>query len=388
MNIAIFTSSYLPVQGGMQYELYWLLKAIDKKFKSYGIKRFVFIVPKYEKQEYLPFNNIEVVEFDNPLRSKINYFSFIPHISRIYKEYKLDIINCWSATPDGFCCMGAKYLTGVPYIVTSHGADTALDPKFDYGLRRKKINAIITRKVLKNAKCVTTIGTDMVGYVEQAGASKDKIRIIPNGIEVEPELGVADTGDLIRDIKNKYSIDDSHTIFLTLAGMRKIKGHVNLVKAFGIALKQNPKMILFIGAHGLETENITNLVRSLGLEKNVHFIGFVTGEEKKAWFDITDVYCNTAYFEPFGIVYIEAIKNSIAVLGSIRGGGKDIFIHDKDAYIINPESIDEIKRGILMLADSEYRKRIIENSKRLLAKYDIEHIAGIYLDVFKKSLQN
>ncbi|CAN2040224.1 Glycosyltransferase family 1 protein [Candidatus Magnetomoraceae bacterium gMMP-15] len=383
MNIAIFSSSYLPEIGGIQFELFWLLKAIDNNFKSKGINRFVFIVPRYENQKYLNFKNIEVVEYDNRI-SKKTMISFILKLSNITKYYSVDLLNCFAVIPEGFCCLCVKYLNGTPYIVTSQGADLAVDPRFNYGIRLIKYLSFLTKIIIKKVSCLITISQDMVNFAIDAGAKKERIKIIPNGIELKKIDKTALSSD-VKNIKEKYLISDSNVVYLTLSGMRKIKGHINLLKAFARAVKKNPNLRLFIGAHGEETNNIKLIVKNLNIKKHVSFIGFISGREKDAWLKLAHVYCNTAYFEPFGIVYIEAIRSKIAVLGSICGGGKDIFLHEKSAHLINPESVEEIYQGILKLSDSSYREKLIRNANKLLPFYDINRIADMYLDTFVKN---
>ncbi len=381
MNIGIYTTSYLPVIGGIQFELYWLLKAIDDRYQKKNIDHFVFIAPSGDNKEYLQFRNITVVHLDMPHKYDIPLFGF--KLASIVKKYKLDLVNCWSAIPDGIVCLIMRWITGVPYILTSHGIDTAYDRRFDYGYRLKKKLSSIIRLVLKQACGVITISRDMKSYVEEAGAKRNEIKIIPNGIELTEEIyAEPDILEHKQQIRSRYSINSSHTVCLTLSGMRKIKGHENLVRAFASALRINPKLKLFIGAYGAETEHIKTLVKDLKLEHAIHFIGFIAGVEKKAWFDIADVYCNTAFFEPFGIVYLEAIKYDLAVLGTVFGGARDIFEHNVNAYLVNPENIDEITEGFIALSSFEYRENLAKQAKPLLPHYDINRIAELYLDTF------
>jgi len=385
MNIAIFTSTYLPVIGGIQFELYWLLKAIDNIFQSKGIKRFIFIVPHYQNQSYLNFKNIEVVEIDIYLSSKKHTIPCLYQLSKIIRQYEIDLINCFTITPDGFYCACLKLMHRTPFIITSQGVDLAMDKRFNYGARLIKRISILTNIILKQMKSMITISDDMKNFAIDAGVDLKRITVIPNGIELN-QSAARDTTGVENELKKKYDISDSHIIFITLSGMRKIKGHVNLVKAFALAVKSNPNFRLFIGAYGAETENLKALVSELNIEHFVKFIGFVSDDQKMAWLNLAHVYCNTAYFEPFGIVYIEAIKHQLAVLGSIKGGARDIFQHGQSAHLIDPESIEQIYEGMLSLNDESYRTLLVKNAETLLPLYDINRIANMYLSTYIKNI--
>ena len=76
-NIALLTTSFLPIQGGVQYLLYWLLKEIDTNYESYrnefGFNEFFLIVPEYENSQFDKFTNIKV-EYILQSNGKLNTF--------------------------------------------------------------------------------------------------------------------------------------------------------------------------------------------------------------------------------------------------------------------------------------------------------------------------
>ncbi|MBW1763941.1 MAG: glycosyltransferase family 4 protein [Deltaproteobacteria bacterium] len=388
MIAAILTSSYLPVQGGIQYELYWLLKEFDHRFRDYGIKKLVFIAPAHSTQEYLDFKNIDIIKYNNPLNSKYDYLSFSRQLSRLQKVHSIDIIHCHSAYPEGLCCLGLKLLNRTPYLVTCHGEDIAVLKEFNYGNRLGLFKSFLTNIILKQAQHVTTISRDMAKFAFDAGCRKNRLTIIPNGIDLNKRHNSKDIQLEIINLKEKYQIADSDTVYLTLSGMRKIKGHENLIRAFALSVNENNSIKLFIGAHGAELDNLKALTADLNLNEHVFFIDFVYGLEKAAWFSIADVYCNTAFFEPFGIVYLEAIQQGIAVLGSSYGGAKDIFTHDHNACLIDPYDTNNISTGITKLASTTYRNKLSHNSAKVLPQYDIGLIADEYLSLLKQQKKN
>jgi len=384
MRVGLFTSTYLPTTGGVQFFLYWLLKAIDEKISGGSMEQLLFIVPRSGDKRFVDFQNIQVIEYEYPFDSRKGILRFIPQLAKISRDNSLDILHCHAALPDGLCCAGAKGLTGIPFMVTCHGGDIAVSEEFGYGNRLKRLPRFLTRLVLKYAVAVTTLSTDMMSFAEEAGASLDRMFLIPGGIDSSKEIVNAAVNRKTNEIKERYSIEEKHTVYLTLSGMRKIKGHEPLVRAFAKALNVKKDLFLFVGANGHETERIKALVKDLDIGGNVKFIGFIHDDEKKAWFNVADVYCNTAFFEPFGIVYLEAVLYGMAVLGSIRGGAKDIFEHKKEAHLIDPVDLESITDGILELSKKERREKLTENARSILPRYEIDKIADEYIAYYKK----
>ena len=109
--------------------------------------------------------------------------------------------------------------------------------------------------------------------------------------------------------------------------------------------------------------------------------------QKQSFFKLADVYINTAFFEPFGLVYLEAIQNDMVVLGSVYGGGKDIFKHLYSAYLSDPYQMSTIKEGLVYLSKKEHRVKLLKNSQPLLGKYSVDKILTKYFKLYQEVLK-
>lgn len=384
MNILIYSSTYLPVVGGLQYFLFWLLSAFDKLLseKKNEIKIYFFI-PKYKNQLFINFKNITVIQYEKDFNGIVNKLKILKRLVKITQKKKIDLITCSNADSDGPLIMMLNKITNIPFTVTCQGEDIAYNKKFDYGARRDKIKSLLIRLVLQSAVAVSTISKDMSKFAVEAGANINNLTIIPNGI---PKNFFFVNSDDLKKTREKYKISDKNKVILTLSGHRKIKGHFNLLEGFMKIIKKFPNSVLVIGAESPYTKVIKQKAIEIGIENSVRFVGFLNDKEKSIWFSIADVYANTAYFEPFGISYLEAIQNDCAVLGSFKGGGKDIFLHKESAYLVNPYSISSIENGISYLFNNKNKLKITKKASLLLSKYSMQKIAKLYMRFYKKSL--
>jgi len=389
-NIALLTTSFLPIQGGVQYLLYWLLKEIDTNYESYrnefGFNEFFLIVPEYEDSQFDKFTNIKV-EYILQSNGKLNTFKNALLVKKIIRKNQISLIHAHHALTDGFLVFLATLLGQTKYIITSHGVDFAHNKIHNYGERLSWARGMVIRLVAIYAHRITTVSNDMVAFVNEV-VSSSKIQKIENCYEDNPEVYSRDSIDFEKNrLVLTYNISPESVVCLTLSGARKIKGHEVMLLEFSEALKKCPNLILFIAADGQETQSLTKLMYKLQLENNVFFIGFITGLQKKAFFEISDIYMNTAYFEPFGLVYLEAIQNNMAVLGSIYGGAKDIFEHGYSAYLSDPYKKSSITHGLIFLADKNQRNNTIGNAKPLLSEYSVNKILKKYFKLYKESLR-
>ena len=383
MNVLIFSSTYLPVTGGVQYLLYWFLRDLDNR-PGNNVTIYL-IVPKYDQQIWLSFENVNVIEYEIDQSTLIGKIRLMWKLFNLIKDLKIEVINTWNAGVDSLLVIPASVWNRVPYVVACHGDDIALYWRYNYGLRKTIKGRTIVRLALFFAKKVVTISRDMVECVVDAGAKRSKVRLIPNGIVFDEESDFEQKS--VCELLKTNNIPSDWIVMLSLSGHRPIKGHLNMLEAFAKIITQKPNFVLVIASHSTYTTSLIKKVHALQIKDHVRFVGFIHGEEKKHWYKIADIYINTAYFEPFGLTYLEAIQHDCAVLGAFNGGAKDMFIHEQTAYLIDPHSIKEIKEGILYLLDKNNRSRLIESSKKIMPHYTIGSMSDRYLELFKSAIQ-
>lgn len=388
-NIAVLSTTFLPIQGGVQYLLYWLMKEIDRNYtkyqKIYGFNNFSLIVPEYKNNNFDDFKNIKVIYINHP-KNKLESLKNILLINKIIRKNKISLVHVHNGLSDGILFLLGNTFSKIKFIITSHGEDFAYNINCKYGHRLSFVKSFLIKLISMRANMITTVSSDMVDFVKEIVPSQ-KIIKIENCFE--PRFNYQNNGDIdqiINLLKKQYKITKKDSVFLTLSGARKIKGHNQMLLSFSKALKNSPHLKLFIAAHGDETKNLQNQVNELKLGDKVFFIGFIDGVLKKAFFKLSNVYINTAYFEPFGLVYLEAILNDMAVLGSIYGGGKDIFQHLHNAYLCDPYKPDSITAGILYLSHNRHRVLLKNKASKLISNYSPKVISAKYFKLYNQIL--
>jgi glycosyltransferase involved in cell wall biosynthesis len=124
-------------------------------------------------------------------------------------------------------------------------------------------------------------------------------------------------------------------------------------------------------------EQLSTIVKSMGLEHKVLFTGFVDEENLQKLQKLSDVSVVPSLFEPFGIVALEAMAAKSPVVVSDTGGLSEIVEHDTTGVKVYPNNTDSLAWGITkILQDSGYARHLRENAyKKILEKYDWDKIA-------------
>lgn len=101
---------------------------------------------------------------------------------------------------------------------------------------------------------------------------------------------------------------------------------------------------------------------------NCNIIGKVPLAEVQKYYEEADIFCLPTNLEPFGLVFLEAMNNKLAVIGTDIGAIPDFIINNKNGFRINPNDLNSLVEKLLILLDSpllctefgEYSYKIIK----------------------------
>ncbi len=374
MKICMFTSSFLPTIGGLQYQVKWLAEGIAEQ----------------GEQIYLltPNDASACIEIKDEYPKNINlnfgksYLQNIMNLRRTLKQINPDIIHAHTIIPDGFYVLLARGLSKTPLIITSHGIDIVKIKEINYGYRLNLVYSLIIKGVLKRCNKHIVVSNAMIKYASDAGSSHDKIVVIPNGIP--PRKEVAE--EKVELIKEKYNLQDNCCI-LTLSGMRPIKGLEYLIRALPIVLTKH-NVHLLMACRGEYEAHIKALIEKFNLSKHITFLGFVSGDEKLALLKACDIFCIPSVFESFGIVILEAMQYGKPVVASEAGGMPEIIDNGKNGLLVPPKESKKLADAICLLLDDENLRRTLgREAERSVNKYSIEIVAQKYIKVYEEVLR-
>lgn len=176
------------------------------------------------------------------------------------------------------------------------------------------------------------------------------------------------------DIKNKSYIFKKSNAKIVVGAMGRIvrkKGFKYLIEA----VKNIKNIELKIAGDGPLLNSLKEQAKGY---KNIKFLGWI--ENKNIFFKNIDIFCCPSIKEPFGLVILEAMLNSIPVISTKCKGPIDIIDNMKNGILVNVGNSVELESGIKLLQNNKFlRKNISKNAfDTLKKKYSI--------DVYRKKL--
>jgi len=240
--------------------------------------------------------------------------------------------------------------------------------------------------LIKRVKKATVLNEPIRDKIVSKGIDKNKIDVIPNGIEIKD---YTISKEKIYKIKEKYNLMES--IVVMFAGsITPRKGVHCLVKAAERILKLGYNNVIFLCVGEITPDKefamrLINYVKKNNLEKNIKFTGFIPYDDLRALYSACDIFVLPSFEEGFGLVLTEALASGKPVIGTNVGGIPMQIIDGWNGFLVEPGNDKQLAEKIMYLMDNEEeRERMGKNSKRLAEKFDWKNISRRYIEIYEE----
>ncbi|KUK10323.1 MAG: Glycosyl transferase, group 1 [Clostridia bacterium 41_269] len=212
----------------------------------------------------------------------------------------------------------------------------------------------------------------------------DKITVIPNGVRAEKFISVF----VEHGFKNRFAREEEKIIFF-VGRLVPEKGVQVLIESAAQILFTYPNAKFVIAGDGPMKNELCGLAKSRGLENKILFTGYVDDETRNKLYKIASVAVFPSFYEPFGIVALEAMAAGTPVVVSDTGGLSEIIIHGQNGLKAYPGNPDSLASNIIrLLTDEIYAEQISKGALRIVREvYDWNAIAEKTIKLYKVILK-
>jgi glycogen(starch) synthase len=244
----------------------------------------------------------------------------------------------------------------------------------------------------KMADMIITVSYAMKDELIQLGFPKDKIEVAYNGVDPQKYDPESVSSEQVQKIKAFYGLKDDDFMILFLGRLVGVKGVDKLIMAMPHVLSKIPNARLVIVGVGDQQEYLINLTRTMRLNEYVRFrFDFIPEEERILHYAACDVAVFPSYYEPFGIVALEAMSMEKPVVVGAGGvsGMREIVVCCSDeqcGYHIDPNNPSDIAWGIISSLEKPERKKWLGKNgrKRVLSEFTWNKIAEKTVQLYEE----
>jgi D-inositol-3-phosphate glycosyltransferase len=234
------------------------------------------------------------------------------------------------------------------------------------------------RRILERAGCVLATCTDELFELRRLGVDPRRVRVVPCGVNLR---AFRPTGPA------EPRRDGLHRL-VVVSRLVERKGVGNVITA----LSEIPNTELVI-AGGPEREHLCSdpevrrldhLARSRGVDDRVEFRGRLERAEVPPLLRSADVVVTVPWYEPFGIVPLEAMACGVPVVATAVGGMIDTIVDGVTGIHVPPRRPDLVAQAVRrLLADPALRATLgAAGTRRAHERYSWQRVADAIVETY------
>ncbi|MES2567374.1 MAG: glycosyltransferase family 4 protein [Bacteroidota bacterium] len=323
--------------------------------------------------EFLPFEKIVIFGSDIPfkMRGEDDHFlplSFLEKVKRKirpvandYRELRLKYFLSKykiQAVLAEFVYTGANIVKiceelNIPIVTTGLGYELSHTKTIEQyreaykGLAKTDTTVIVVAKYMMSVLFELGFKNEKVIY-SPAGASPDFFNVVPN-----------------------YN---SKQIVAIGRFVSKKAPHLTIF-AFHKVLSVVPDAKLIMAGDGLYFDLCIDIVKCLGIEQKVIFVGSITQQQQKMYFESSRVFVQHSRISKDGdsegtpVVIIEASSAGLPVISTFHAGIPDVIVHEQTGFLVKEGDMDKMADYMIrLLQDSEQSKKMGERGREYIRK--------------------
>jgi L-malate glycosyltransferase len=325
---------------------------------------------------HIHFHQAAVVSY--PLFDHSPYtLSLAVKMLEVFETKSLDILHVHYAIPHSVSAMLARQMAAprrLPFITTLHGTDITLvgnNPNF----------LPITRFSIEQSDGVTSISDYLYRRTLEEFAIKRPIEVIPNFVNCDLYTRKPDP-----KLRAEWA-PDGEPILMHLSNFRPVKRILDAVQIFAIVREKMKAKLVMIG-DGPDREPAEALARTLGVEKDVLFLGKQNGIKEKL--GQADLFLLPSELESFGLAALEAMACEVPVVATNTGGVPEVVEHGVDGYLVDPGDVNSAGKYAIEILSRADRGREMGVQARADAKrrFCSKDVIPMYERYYERVLEN
>jgi glycosyltransferase involved in cell wall biosynthesis len=317
-----------------------------------------------------------------PLKNAEATFATYLEMHKVMAASEVDLIH----VPHTFW---RPLISKAPYVITVHDLlDYMYRARTNNGMRRM-MHSYMTRQVMHHAARIFAVSNftkrDVGRYFDVKPA---KIEVVYNALDENFLRGHSTPAEQAM-IRGRYQVDSP---FLLYAG--RISPHKNvarIIEAFSALKGELAKegvysdlKLIIIGDEVSKNPDIRRSVIRSGMQHEVRFLGYVSIDVLRIFFDMAKVFVFPSLYEGFGLPPLEAMAHGTPVVASNTSALPEV-VGDA-ALMVNPENVFEISRALQrVLTDQSLRERMkaagVKQAQRFSWEASVRRMLAVYEQV-------
>ena len=236
-----------------------------------------------------------------------------------------------------------------------------------------KLNTIWEKSAFENTKVLVAVSDKVAEDLYEIGVSKDVIRVITNGVDVEEFSPGNDVS------RQTWNLPENVTLAMFAGDIRLPRKNLDTVLQ---ALVEVPDLHLAV-VGVTDGSPYPQLAVSLGLSDRVHFLGF--RRDVPSIMKVVDLFVFPSRYEPFGLVVTEAMATGLPVITANCTGAAPLITPDAGIVLSDANDAKALAAAMEKLSiNPQLRTTMGQNARAIALQNTWKNVAKEYVDLFEE----
>jgi len=341
--------------GGGEVQTYYLIKGLRDK----GIKSTLVAQPNSPLAVNASKDGITIKEI--PMKGEWDIIAILK-IRQLLRRIQPDILHLHTAHAHTIGLVAGR-LAKVKKILVTRRMDFPIEG-FISRLRYNKTDKIVA------------ISQAVKDVLVESGIHEDKITVIHSTID-------RTFFPVKSNLRKELSLTVDTPLLGTVASLVERKGHCYLFEALAKASKRFPHAKLLVAGEGPLEERLKNLAKTLGLEKQIIFLGF--RHDIAEILSALDVFVLASVKEGLGVSLLEAGSYGVPIVATNVGGIPEIVKDGVTGFLVPPRDSKALTEKIVyMLAHRPEANIMGQQAKEWVrSNFSVEQMADSYVLLYE-----
>ena len=224
---------------------------------------------------------------------------------RYLREEKFDLIHTHLSYANILGCLAGRF-AGIPVIATLHS--TGHDPE-----QKSRLITRLEEVILRYfARRILAVGYTVASTFQDRLGSR-AMDIIPNGVPAPIDFAPLARQQLRREIAG----DENRVVIISIGRFVPAKGYEDMIEAFEILHRRDPRPVLVIAGVGKLFEKIKSQISELQLESVVNCLG--ARNDVPQLLAASDIYISSSHWEGLPMALLEAMMAGLPTVATSVG---------------------------------------------------------------------